>query len=158
MNIVKDERIVSGGDDLGGIWYDFYGMSMERVMDWIKRKGFDQYEIVGIKYWRRYWFFGEITRVHVLMEKLVGPPRHISEFADLLKWVRDHGRGHSIEFTTIDNRSTFVVIRDKEADRKYAVTVSPEGFKEYYNEPGMATHFLQRELWDKLHPEKVHTV
>lgn len=159
ISSVKEKKIISGGDDLGRIWHDFYGMSMANVMDWIKRKGFDQYEVVKIKYWRRFWFVGEITHIHVLMEKLEGlPSGHASEFADLLKWVRDHGRGHSIEFSTLDNRSTLVTINDKEANKQYTVTVLPEKFKEYCNEPGMATHFLEYELWDKLHPKKVHTI
>ena len=64
-----NHRIENGGDDLGGIWYDFYGMTMSQAMEWVKRKGIDQYELIDIKVWKKYKWFGPLTRIHVLFEK-----------------------------------------------------------------------------------------
>lgn len=151
----RDERIESGGDDLGSIWYDFYNMTMEKALDWIKRKGFSQYQVANIKVWKKYWLFGPETRIHIVFDKLDGPPRHKSEFYELLRWVVEHGRGHRIEFTT-DNRVALITIVDKDGNTRYEAKVDPEEFRKYYSENGHSIYFL-RELWENLHPSKVHT-
>jgi len=152
---IKDEKILSGGDDLGSIWYDFYGMTMEKAMDWVKRRGLDQYEVSIIRTWKKYWWFGPYTRIHIVFDKLEGPPRHTSEFADLLTWVRDHGKGHKLELTT-DNHKVTATLYDLDGVRRFELTTTPEEFRRYYNENGHSIYFL-KELWNNLHPQKLHT-
>ncbi len=77
--------ITSGGDDLGTIWYDFMGMTLPEVIDWIRIEGFNGYKIVDVIQRKKYLIFGP-AKFFVTLNK-TSDNKIKSEFMDMLKFL-----------------------------------------------------------------------
>jgi len=150
MTLIRDERIEGGGDDLGTIWYDFYGMTMEKTFDWIKRKGFVDYSIIKIETTKKYWLFGPYVRIHVVLEKtkITKPHKYNSEFFEVLNWIFEHS-GSKIEFERYNDSVALTLHTKRENESKYFLKLNPEEYDLHF---ANSIQFLDQ-LWDNLHPK-----